>query len=68
MVAFLRTFHFYNDYVASGVSIFLNILLLMLILKYTTNELKAYAKILFQMCFIDLYFTILVFITKPVGF
>jgi hypothetical protein len=67
MASILREFHYYNDWVASIFSIISNLLLLHLILKYTTKELKGYSKIMLQNCCIDLFFTVIVFITKPVS-
>jgi hypothetical protein len=63
----LRLFHSYNDSIASLVSLTSNVLLLVVATKVKTNDLKAYSVILKQMCCIDLFFSSIVFVSKPVS-
>ena len=63
---YLRTIHEINDTIAAAVALFSNVLLIFLIIKHTPKALEPYSRILLQACAIDLIYTDLIFVIKPV--
>ena len=63
---YLRTVHEINDTIAAAVALFSNVLLIFLIIKHTPKALEPYSRILLQACAIDLIYTALIFVLKPV--
>ena len=63
---YLRTIHEINDTIAAAVALFSNVLLIFLIIKHTPKALEPYSRILLQTCAIDLIFTFVIFVLKPV--
>ena len=63
---YLRTVHEINDTIAAAVALFSNVLLIFLIIKHTPKALEPYSRILLQTCAIDLIYTAIIFVLKPV--
>ena len=65
---YIRTVLLINDVIAAVVSLFSNALLIFLVIKHTPTVLKPYSRILLQTCAIDLMFTFVMFVLRPVNF
>uniref|UniRef100_A0A915ETQ1 G protein-coupled receptor n=1 Tax=Ditylenchus dipsaci TaxID=166011 RepID=A0A915ETQ1_9BILA len=64
----IDTFYTINFWLAFACGMTLNIVLIWLICKRSTNEMKAYSRILMQACIIDIYTLVVAAIGEPVYF
>src|SRR3954447_13311254 len=67
MTLSLRQLYRINNTVAYVLSIYTNLLLVVLILKKTPKELKLYSVILLQVCVVDFLYSTIYFVDMPVG-
>ena len=65
---YIRTILLINDVTAAVVALISNAFLIFLVIKHTPTVLKPYSRILLQTCAIDLMFTFVIFVLRPVNF
>jgi hypothetical protein len=58
---------YWSDTITPALSYILNFMLIYLIKKHTTKEMRPYTKILYQGIFIDLFLATTIFFTKQVS-
>ncbi|KAI1696736.1 serpentine type 7TM GPCR chemoreceptor srd domain-containing protein [Ditylenchus destructor] len=54
----IRDYHYVNERMCNGVSLILNIILVILLIKTKDQFMKAYSRVLLQNCIIDLVYTL----------
>lgn len=67
-VSTIRYLHHINEHIVCVVSIIVNVLLMRIVITEKNEMLKAYSKVLLQNCTVDLFCTIICFITELVKF
>ena len=65
-MSYARNFYIYSEYISGSLGFLLNLLLIFLICHTKNATLKKYNRILLQAVFIDLSYTVVNFIIKPV--
>lgn len=60
--------HHYADACVSSLSLIFNFLLLYMLMKRTTVEMRQYRKVLLMTCISDIALSSIVFIAQPVGY